>query len=256
MLTRTSATVGGYLEQWLANQEPTARRTTFRGYQQDLGRVISCLGHVRLHELTPMQLETAYAEMLKSGSAKGGPLSPKTVYNAHSSLRKALNDAVRLGVLIRNPATAARPPKQTKPDMATWTSAELGAFLAGVNDDPLYAAYVLIATTGMRRGEAMGLRWQDVDLEAGFVRIRQTLTTVNDQLVFDTTKTAKSQRRISLDRSTIAALRSHRARQAEARLSAGDGWDDSHDLVFTQADGMDADAATTVADQIFKKSDG
>ncbi len=83
----TSATVGEYLRQWLSNQEPTARRTTFRGYQQDLDRVIRCLGHVRLHELTPMQLETAYAEMLKSGSAKGGPLSAKTVYNAHSSLR-------------------------------------------------------------------------------------------------------------------------------------------------------------------------
>ena len=322
----TSATVGDYLEQWLANQEPTARRTTFRGYQQDLGRVTRCLGRVGLHELTPMQLETAYAEMLKSGSAKGGPLSAKTVYNAHSSLRKALNDAVRLGVLIRNPATAARPPKRTKHEMATWTFAQLGEFLAGVDADPLYAAYVLIATTGMRRGEAMGLRWQDVDLDAGFVRIRQTLTTVNDQLVFDTTKTAKSQRRISLDQSTVAALRGHRVRQAEARLLAGDGWDDSNDLTFTQADGtpvhpdrwtrafqrhvkrlglpelrgphslrhtwatlaleagvhpkvvserlghssiaitldtyshvvegMDADAATTVADQIFKKSDG
>ena len=184
-----------------------------------------------------MQLETAYAEMLRSGSSKGGPLSAKTVYNAHSSLRKALNDGVRLQVLLRNPATAARPPKRTKPEMATWTATELGAFLAGVEDDPLHAAYVLIATTGMRRGEAMGLRWQDVDLDAGFVRIRQTLTTVNDQLVFDTTKTDKSRRRISLDESTVAALRRHRARQAEDRLLVGEGWDDSNDLVFTQADG-------------------
>jgi len=233
----TSATVGEYLQQWLANQEPTARRTTFRGYQQDLERVVRCLGHVRLHELTPMQLEAAYAEMLKSGSSKGGPLSAKTVYNAHSSLRKALNDGVRLGALIRNPAMAARSPKRTKPDMATWTAAQLGEFLTGVEDDPLQAAYVLIATTGMRRGEAMGLRWQDVDLDAGFVRIRQTLTAVSNGLVFDTTKTAKSQRRISLDQSTVAALRRHRARQAEDRLLAGEGWDESNDLAFTRADG-------------------
>ena len=233
----TSATVGEYLEQWMANQEPTARKTTFRGYKQDLERVIRVLGHVRLQELTPMQLETAYAEMMKSGSARGGKLSAKTVYNAHSSLRKALNDGVRLGVLIRNPATAARPPKRTKPEMETWTAAQLGEFLAGVEDDPLHAAYVLIGTTGMRRGEAMGLRWQDVDLDAGFVRIRQTLTTVNDRLVFDTTKTDKSRRRISLDESTVAALRRHRARQAEDRLLVGEGWDDSNDLVFTQADG-------------------
>ena len=233
----TSATVAEYLEQWLANQEPNARKTTLGGYKQDLDRVIRVLGQVRLQELTPMQLETAYAEMLRSGSSKGGKLSAKTVYNAHSSLRKALNDGVRLGVLIRNPATAARPPKRTKPEMETWPTAQLGEFLAGVEDDPLYAAYVLIATTGMRRGEAMGLRWQDVDLDAGFVRIRQTLTTVNDQLVFDTTKTAKSQRRISLDPDTIAALRRHRARQAEDRLLVGEDWDDSNDLVFTQADG-------------------
>jgi integrase len=94
-----------------------------------------------------MQLETAYAEMMKSGSARGGKLSAKTVYNAHSSLRKALNDGVRLGVLIRDPATAARPPKRTKPEMETWTAASARReFLAGVEDDPLHAAYVLIAT--------------------------------------------------------------------------------------------------------------
>src|SRR5690606_27313019 len=196
-----------------------------------------CLGHVRLHELTPMQLETAYAEMMKSGSARGGKLSAKTVYNAHSSLRKALNDGVRLGVLIRNPATAARPPKRTKPEMETWTARQLGEFLARVEDDPLHAAYVLIATTGMRRGEPMGLRWPDVDLDAGFVRIRQALTTVHDELVFDTPQPTQSQRRISLDESTVAALRRHRARQAEERLLAGEGWDASNDLVFTQADG-------------------
>jgi len=82
----TSATVGEYLEQWLANQEPTARKTTFGGYKSDLDRVIRCLGPVRLHELTPMRLETAYAETMKSRSARGGALSAKTVYNAHSSL--------------------------------------------------------------------------------------------------------------------------------------------------------------------------
>lgn len=234
---RSSATVAEYLTQWLANQEATARRTTFRGYQSDLDRVIRCVGHVRLQELTPLQLETAYAEMLRSGSARGGPLSAKTVHNAHSTLRKALNDGVRLGELIRNPATAARPPKRTKPEMRTWTADELGRFLAGVEHDPLHAAYVLAATTGMRRGEIMGLRWADLDLDAGFLQVRQTLTTVNDQLVFDTTKTTRSQRRISLDPATITALRTHRARQAEERLMVGAGWDDTSDLVFTQPDG-------------------
>lgn len=70
----TSAAMGEYLEPWLRNQEPTARKTTFHGYKRGLDRGIRCLGHVRLHELTPMQLETGYAEMMKSGSARGGPL--------------------------------------------------------------------------------------------------------------------------------------------------------------------------------------
>ncbi|MCP4383140.1 MAG: site-specific integrase [Hyphomicrobiales bacterium] len=233
----SSATLAEYLEQWLANIEANARKTTFNGYRNDISRIVRVLGNVRLQELTPMQLESAYADMVKHGSMTGGALSPKTVYNAHSTLRRALNDAVRLGILIRNPVTAARSPKWTKPDIATWTAPQLSEFLAGIEDDPLQAAYVLIATTGMRRGEAMGLRWQDVDLDAAFVRIRQTLTTVNDELVFDTTKTNKSRRRISLDPATVASLRSHRARQAQDRLLVGDAWDDSNDLVFTNPDG-------------------
>jgi integrase len=233
----TSATVGEYLEQWLANVEPTARRSTFSGYRQDLGRIIRCLGGVRLQELTPMQLESAYADMLKTGSAKGKPLSPKTVYNAHSTLRRALSDAVRLGVLLRNPASAAGPPSRPQTEMRTWTSAQLAGFLAAVEDDPLHGAYVLVATTGMRRGEVMGLRWVDVDLEAGFVRVRQTLTAIHHELVLDTTKTPKSRRRISLDPDTVAALRRHRVRQAEDRLLVGEAWDDSHGLVFCQPDG-------------------
>ncbi len=118
----SSATVAEYLEQWLANIEPNARKTTFNGYRNDIGRIVRVLGNVRLQELTPMQLESAYADMVKHGSMIGGTLSPKTVYNAHSTLRHALNDAVRLGILIRNPVTAARSPKWTKPDIATWTA--------------------------------------------------------------------------------------------------------------------------------------
>jgi integrase len=232
----TSATVKEYLEQWLANAEPTARATTFAGYKRDLGRVIRCLGAVRLQDLTPMQIETMYADLLKAGSAKGKPLSPKTVYNVHSALRRSLGDAVRLGVLLRNPASAARPPSRPKTEMQTWTAPELGTFLAAMVDDRLYAAYVLVATTGMRRSEIMGLRWVDVELAGCFLRVRQTLTAVENRLVFDTTKTNKSRRRVSLDATTVDALRRHKARQAEERLFVGDSWRD-HGLVFCQPDG-------------------
>ena len=233
----STTSLGEYLEQWLANLEPSARRTTFAGYRRDVGRIVGRLGGVRLHELTPMQIESAHAELLRAGGAAGGSLSAKTVYNTHSTLRRALGDAVRLGVLSRNPASAARPPSRPKLEMRTWTAAQLATFLDALDDDPLYAAYVLVATTGMRRGEVMGLRWQDVDVDRGFVRIRQTLTTVEDRLVFDTTKTQRSRRRISLDDTTVATLRRHKARQAEDRLLVGAGWDDTYRLVFCQPDG-------------------
>jgi len=232
----TSATVREYLEQWLVNAEPSIRRTTFAGYRRDVARVVKVLGHHRLHDLTPLQIEAAWADMLRHGGEGGRALSAKTVYNAHSTFRRALNDAVRVGVLLRNPVSRARPPTRQKPDMQTWSASELGQFLRGVADDPLFAAYVLVATTGMRRGEALGLRWQDLDLDACFLRIRQTLTAVDYQLVFDTTKTNKSRRRVSLDASTVEVLRAHRERQEAARALMGEAWHSS-DLVFTRADG-------------------
>jgi integrase len=110
LVPASATSLGEYLDQWLANLEPNARRTTYGGYRRDVGRIVGLLGGVRLHELTPMHIESAYAELLRAGSAAGGPLSAKTVYNTHSTLRRALGDAVRLGVLPRNPASAARPP--------------------------------------------------------------------------------------------------------------------------------------------------
>ncbi len=120
--------------------------------------------------------------------------------------------------------------------MVTWTAEQLSAFLQGVADDRLGAAYLLLATTGMRRGEALGLRWSDLDLDAGRAAIRQTLIAVNHEPMLGTPKTAKGRRTISLDASTVAALREHRRRQAAERLQMGAGWTDL-DLVFSRADG-------------------
>jgi integrase len=229
-------TLGEYLAGWLERVKPNLRPTTWDGYRKDVAHVTSRLGAVPLQALKPVQLEACYAELAESGGAKGQGLSPKTIGNAHSVLRRALGDAERLGVISRNVARMARPPKAEHVEMPTWTAEELGRFLASVADDRLYAAFVLLATTGMRRGEVLGLRWADVDLRAGHLSVKQTITASNHRLIIGPTKTARSRRRIELDPETIDVLRRHRKAQAEERLAIGAGWVDN-DLVFCRADG-------------------
>ncbi len=120
--------------------------------------------------------------------------------------------------------------------MVTWTANQLETFLDGVQGDKLGAAYHLLASTGMRRGEALGLRWSDADLDAGRAAIRQTVIAVNHVPTFGTPKTAKGRRTLSLDDNTVTVLREHRKRQLAERLLMGAGWTD-HGLVFCRVDG-------------------
>ena len=120
--------------------------------------------------------------------------------------------------------------------MSTWPAATLRAFLEGVGGDRLCAAWHLAAATGMRRGEVLGLRWQDVDLDASRVAVRQTLISIRYRLSFGTPKTAKGRRLIALDDRTVAELKRHRKAQLQERLAFGPGYSDA-DLVFVREDG-------------------
>src|SRR5207253_415039 len=135
-------------------------------------------------------------------------------------------------------ADQATPPKLERREWVTWSVLELRAFLEGVRDDRLYAAWLLESTTGMRRGELLGLTWADVDLDAGRVSIRQDLVLVDGvPLIQPRAKTKSSRRQIALDPATTAALRVHKARQLRERLSAGPLWQDIG-LVFTREEGV------------------
>jgi integrase len=204
--------------------------TTLGGYRQAVSRLKRMIGDVKLQELRPLTVERAYQQLLSSG------LAAKTVRNTHTVLRRALADAERLDLVVRNAAAAARPPSVRRKEQETWTPEELSRFLASVADHRLFAAFVLSATTGMRRGELMGLRWRDVDLDAGRLSIVSTITTVNGRAVESSTKTNKSRRRISLDAGTIEVLRAHQDRQSAEREHAGKSWTASG-LVFTREDG-------------------
>ena len=117
-----------------------------------------------------------------------------------------------------------------------WTASELRTFLQAVSAEPLHAAFVLAATTGMRRGEVAAVRWRDVDLEGGLLRVEESVTPVRGELVFSAPKTKKGVRRVSLDRATLAVLRAHRLRQTERRLALGPAWVETG-RVFTREDG-------------------
>jgi integrase len=236
-VTHSPTTLSDFLVEWLETTRPRLRETTWFSYKVAVDRVVRELGAVKLQALKPLQIEACYARLLTTGGKAGRPLAPKTVRNCHIVLHRALGDAERLGLVTRNPTHAAKAPVGPRKEMATWTAEELGTFLEHVRGDPLFAAYVLLATTGMRRGEVLGLRWTDVDIEHRRLGIVQSLTTINDDVFLGPTKSVRSRRNIAIDTETAAALKAHRKAQAAARLAAGEIWDSSYDLVFCDGDG-------------------
>jgi integrase len=231
-------TVGAYLtELWLPSMASQVRATTLGGYRHNVrAYIVPRLGDIPLQRLTTARVGAFYGELVASGGQKGRPLSPKTVRYVHTTLRRALRDAVADGLVVRNVAAQARPPRARRVEMHTWTAAEVGAFLASVREDRLYAAWLLLATLGLRRGELLGLRWPDVDLTSGRIAIRNTLVMVDGKPAMAEPKTAKGRRSLTLAPQVLEAVRVHRAHQAAERLSWGVDYTDSG-LVVTTEDG-------------------
>jgi integrase len=227
--------------EWLPAIKATVRHSTWDSYRRNLqNHVLPDLGEIRLAKLTPAQLNALYGRLLENGHKAGGKgLSPKTVRYIHTTVHRALRDAVRWGKLARNPAGLADPPSPRAaqgPEMKAWTAAEARAFLRHVERDRLHACYFLALTTGMRRGELLGLRWSDVDLDGARLSIRQTLVSVGYEMRFSQPKTDRSRRSLSLDPATVTALQGHRESQQAERHAWGPAWSDSG-LVFSREDG-------------------
>jgi len=234
-------TFGDYLlERWLSTVEHQLRPSTWDSYHRMIRlHVVPTLGAIPLQQLTAEHFDRLYARLLNSGRLRDGTgLSPKTVRYLHNTLRKALHDAERKQLVTRNVAQAADPPKVRQGgnrEMKTWTAEQLRDFLLATEGHRMYVAFVLAATTGMRRGEVLGVRWQDVDLVARRLAVRQTVLTLNYAVSFGTPKTARGRRLIALDGSTVAVLQAHRRRQLEERAVA-EAYHD-HDLVLARPDG-------------------
>ncbi|SDH03657.1 tyrosine-type recombinase/integrase [Klenkia brasiliensis] len=220
-------TLTDYLSEWLDGQRLAP--STISSYRKNVRLHIDRhLGRTPLDRLTALSIDVWMRKLEATGRADGkGGLSARTVKYVFTILRSALGDAVKHGHLAVNPTDRCSPPTNSQarpPEMQAWTAGELSRFLrwAEGRDPDMALAWRLLAYTGMRRGEALALRWRDVDLDAGRLAVRRSVGVVKrkgegEKLVEGTTKTGQS-RVVDLDAGTVAALRAYRA--ARGALSA------------------------------------
>ncbi len=221
-----------YLARWLESVEPTVRPSTYRRYS-DIVRlhIAPVIGDRQLSTLTPLDLQRLYADRLAAG------LSSTTVHHTHVMLHRALKQALRWGLVERNVSEMTDAPRRTVSDVTTWDGKETAAVLAAGDDTDLAALWRLALLCGPRRGELLGLRWEDVDLDRGTLSVRRTLSRgKGGTWELGQPKTASGRRSIALPASCVAALRKHKATQNAERLRMGPIWED-HGFVFTNETG-------------------
>ncbi len=221
-------TVGQFLEYWLAQSvKLSVRPLTYEGYRLHVrNHIVPALGRIRLTKLTAQDVQELLNDKLREGYA------PRTVQYMHAVLRRALVQAFKWGLVVQNVATLVDRPQVRRPEVKPFDPEQARALLVAVKGDRLEALYSVALAVGLRRGEALGLHWDDVDLDAGTLRVRCTLQRVDGKLRLEPTKTDRSRRTIALPQTVAVALRVHRARQLRERLAAGSRWQETG-LVFT-----------------------
>ena len=199
------------------------------------GHIVPAVGHLQLAKLSPQHVQSFINDKLAEG------LSPRTVQYLHAVLRRALNQALKWDLLPRNVATLVEPPRVRRPEVQPLTTDQVQIFLEATRGDRLEALYTLVLAVGLRQGEALGLRWTDLELDGGTLSVRTALQRIGGKLCLVEPKTARSRRTITLPPVVVSALRLHRARQLQERLLAGANWQDTG-LVFTTTIGTPMDA--------------
>ncbi|MDQ6784092.1 MAG: site-specific integrase, partial [Actinomycetota bacterium] len=184
------------------------------------------VGHRPLAKLSPADAQAVVNAKLAEG------LAPRTVQYIHATLRASLAVACRWGLVSRNVATLVEPVRLERIPVVPFSPEEVPALIDAVTDDRLEAFYLVALAVGLRPSEALGLSWDDVDLDGGTVRVRRTLARHDGRYVFTQPKSRTSRRTIPLPDVCVEALRAHRRRQGEERMAAGPLWDD-WSLVFT-----------------------
>jgi integrase len=226
-----SLSFGAFLtSRWLPGKRLVLAASTYNGYRRNVeGHVVPALGRIGLRRLRPHHLEAFYDGLLHPRDGRP-PLAPKTVYEIHLVIRGALSDAVRRGLIHRNVALVAHAPSLRsipRVEQASWTAEELRAFLRAAAGHRFFAAFWVAAFTGMRRGELLGLRWEDFDEQAATLSINRGLIAIDYQLHETRGKTPNARRRIDLDPTTVMVLVAWRSWQQAEQRAAGieaKGW--------------------------------
>jgi integrase len=244
-------TVGEFLERWLEDvvRLNKAHRTYSTNSQQVRSHLIPALGRIKLELLRKAHIDALYADLLRP-KPQGRGLAPSSARRVHAVLHAALEEAVRGDLIPRNPATHANKPKVRQEETDPLDAEQAGRLLDAAKGDRYEAVYVLCIMAGLRQGEALGLKWSDIDLDGGTLRVNRQLQRVrrdgekSGTLVFSEPKNA-SRRTVGLPQRAVSDLRSHRKRQLEEKLRAGADWRESG-LVFTNLMGGPVEAQNVV----------
>lgn len=233
--TSRPMTLGDYLEAWLRDTLPTVVRPSTAESYSSLTRqhIVPGLGHHRLDKLTAVDIRAFLRDKSTQTSPRTKrPLSPRTVQYLHAVLRLALEQARRDDLVVRNVAGLVAGPKVQRPEIEPLTPEEAGHLFAQATTDRLSPLWLLVTALGLRRGEALALRWEDVNLDRGHLQVKATVQRAGGKLVrAEMPKTKSSRRALPLPAIVVEALRAHRAAQVQERI-ASEVWIDDK-LVFT-----------------------
>ena len=224
---------------YLEYARTTTAASTFRRYRQIITtELIPTFGSTKLADLTPMQIQSFLGRSLarKCKRKSQGDLSARTVLHFYRVLKRTLGQAVRWGLIPRNPCDLVDPPRVQQVEMKALDEEQLLALLAAIQGTRHYAPVVVAATTGMRLGEILALKWLDLNPGSGECQVVRSLQQTDAGLSFKTPKTRRSRRSVLLPQLAVAALKAHRVQQNQERLLMGAGYQDL-DLIFARPDG-------------------
>lgn len=236
----TQTTFGEWLDKWLAGyKKGQLKPGTYESYEIIINTHIKpALGKIPMAKLQAHNLQEFYNKKLQDGRKDGnGGLSTRMVRYFHAIIRQSLQQSVKEGLLLRNVADATNPPTVKNKQMRPLSEDELLTFFHATKEDRLFAAYVLAATTGLRRGELLGLCWDCVDLENGIITVKRQLLNLKSGPVLDeTTKSKSGKRSIILTDDAVRELKAYRKKQLQEKLLMGGAYQDNG-LVFCKEDG-------------------
>ncbi|MDK2894832.1 MAG: integrase [Moorella sp. (in: firmicutes)] len=237
-------TFAEFVERWIRDYgESNLAPKTLHRYKEILKRACQAMGHLKIEKIKPLHLLEFYKNLQEDGireDGKPGKLSESTILYHHRVLSSILNDAVDWEVISFNPASKVTPPKVKKKQVPCYDKDQTAALLAALDKEPLkYKVLITLAVaTGLRRGELMGLEWQDIDFKNNTIEVHQASQYLPEKGIFTKDpKNETSNRMIAVPTSVMELLKQYKAQQAEERLKVGDLWQGSNRL-FTTWDGQ------------------